>query len=119
MPSRHSNRDLPTLVFGGGFKHKGHLSFDHNSSSSPLLGDLYLSIMQKLGLEVSEFSNANKNLNGHFKIAGVFLLPASIFASPIPEQPYALIERYCLDCHDSDTQKEVNLETESRLVCKR
>ena len=32
--SRHSNRDLPTLVFGGGFKHKGHLSFDHNSSSS-------------------------------------------------------------------------------------
>ena len=64
--SRHSNRDLPTLVFGGGFKHKGHLSFDHNSSSSPLLGDLYLSIMQKLGLEVSEFSNANKNLNGHF-----------------------------------------------------
>ncbi|MAH13929.1 MAG: hypothetical protein CMO33_09370, partial [Verrucomicrobia bacterium] len=47
-------------------------------------------------------------------IAGAFLLPAYIFASPIPEKPYALIERYCLDCHDSDTQKgEVNLETES------
>jgi len=47
-------------------------------------------------------------------IAGAFLLPACIFSSPIPEKPYALIERYCLDCHDSDTQKgEVNLETES------
>ena len=43
-------------------------------------------------------------------VAGAFLLPACIFASPIPEKPYALIERYCLDCHDSDTQKEVNLE---------
>jgi hypothetical protein len=64
--SRHSNRDLPTMVFGGGFKHQGHLSFDPSSSSSPLLGDLYLTIMQKLGLEVSEFSNANRNLNGQF-----------------------------------------------------
>ena len=64
--SRHSNRDLPTMVFGGGFKHQGHLSFDANSSSSPLLGDLYLTIMQKLGLEVSEFSNANRNLNEKF-----------------------------------------------------
>ncbi len=64
--SRHSNRDLPTLVFGGGFRHKGHLAFDAGSSSSPLLGDLYLTILQKMGLEVSEFSNASRNLNGHF-----------------------------------------------------
>lgn len=64
--SRHSNRDLPTLVAGGGFQHKGHLSFDSNDSSSPLLGDLYLTIMEKLGLEVGEFSNAQKNLNGSF-----------------------------------------------------
>ncbi len=64
--SRHSNRDLPTLVIGGGFKHRGHLAFDANDSSAPLLGDLYLTLMQKLGLEVGEFSNANRNLNGKF-----------------------------------------------------
>ena len=64
--SRHSNRDLPTMVLGGGFKHKGHLAFDPNGSSSPLLGDLYLTIMQKMGLEVSAFSNATRNLNEKF-----------------------------------------------------
>lgn len=64
--SRHSNRDLPTLVIGGGFKHEGHLAFDAKDSSAPLLGDLYLTIMQKLGMEVDEFSNANRNLNGKF-----------------------------------------------------
>ena len=64
--SRHSNRNLPTLVAGGGFKHQGHLAFDHKSSSSPLLGDLYLTIMQKMGLEVDQFSNATKNLNEKF-----------------------------------------------------
>ena len=64
--SRHSNRDLPTLVLGGGFKHQGHLAFDPNKSTSPLLGDLYLTVMQKMGLEVDQFSNAKRNLNGQF-----------------------------------------------------
>ena len=64
--SRHSNRDLPTMVLGGGFQHQGHLAFDAGKSSSPLLGDLYITLMQKMGLEVGEFSNANRNLNGQF-----------------------------------------------------
>ena len=64
--SRHSNRNLPTLVAGGGFKHQGHLAFDHKSSSSPLLGDLYVTLMQKMGLEADKFSNATKNLNEKF-----------------------------------------------------
>ena len=64
--SRHSNRDLPTLVLGGGFKHQGHLAFDAKDSSAPLLGDLYVTVMQKLGLEVGEFANAKRNLNGSF-----------------------------------------------------
>lgn len=64
--SRHSNRDLPTLVMGGGFNHQGHLAFDPKDASTPLLGDLYLTIMQKLGMEVDAFSNAHRNLNGKF-----------------------------------------------------
>ncbi|MDF1814870.1 MAG: DUF1552 domain-containing protein, partial [Verrucomicrobiales bacterium] len=62
--SRHSNRDLPTLVAGGGLRcHGQHLSFDPAADSAPLLGDLYISLMQKMGLEVDSFSNATRNLN--------------------------------------------------------
>lgn len=62
--SRHSNRDLPTLVAGGGLKSHGqHISFDPADSSGRLLGDLYISLMQKMGLEVDQFSNADHNLN--------------------------------------------------------
>ncbi len=63
--SRHSNRDLPTLVAGGGLKHGQHIAIDPQSdtSSTPLLGDLYLTLMQQLGLEVDAFSNASRNMN--------------------------------------------------------
>lgn len=65
--SRHSNRDLPTLVAGGGLKHGQHVALDQDKDGSdgPLLGDLYITLMQQLGLEVEEFSNANRNLNEH------------------------------------------------------
>jgi hypothetical protein len=61
--SRHSNRDLPTLVAGGGFNHKGHVASDPSKSNSPLLGDLYVTLMQRLGMEVGNFSNASRNMN--------------------------------------------------------
>ena len=39
---------------------------------------------------------------------------AESIATPIPEKPFALIEKYCLDCHDSDTEKgDINLDVES------
>ena len=62
--SRHSNRNLPTLVAGGGFKHGQHLSFDPKDDSA-LLGDLYITMLQQLGLETDTFSNAKNNLNQH------------------------------------------------------
>ncbi|MBR85396.1 MAG: hypothetical protein CMM29_01175, partial [Rhodospirillaceae bacterium] len=47
-------------------------------------------------------------------LMGTLLFPVLCSASAIPERPYALIERYCLDCHDSDVRKgEVNLEAVS------
>lgn len=64
--SRHSNRNLPTLVAGGGFNHQGHVAIDQKKKDSPLLGDLCISVMQKLGMEVDEFSNANRNMNQIF-----------------------------------------------------
>lgn len=64
--SRHSNRNLPTLVAGGGFTHQGHIAVDPTKSDAPLLGDLCITMMQKLGMEVDHFSNATRNLNQLF-----------------------------------------------------
>lgn len=63
--SRHSNRDLPTLVAGGGLKHGQHVAIERkeDASDTPLLGDLYLTMMQQMGLEAESFSNARRNMN--------------------------------------------------------
>ena len=64
--SRHANSNLPTLVAGGGFKHGQHIAIDRQSKDVPLLGDLYITLQQQLGMEVDSFSNANRNLNHLF-----------------------------------------------------
>ncbi len=63
--SRHSNDDLPTLLAGGGFKHGRHLAFSRNAPEADqrLLGDLYISMERRLGLESTSFSNASKGLD--------------------------------------------------------
>ncbi|MDC0314305.1 DUF1552 domain-containing protein [bacterium] len=61
--SRHSSRNLPTLLAGGGFAHQGHIGIDEKQSDSLLLGDLCITMMQKLGMEVDQFSNAQRNMN--------------------------------------------------------
>lgn len=64
--SRHSNRDLPTLVAGGGFKHGRHIAVSEEAGDTALLGDLYITLMQQMGIESDQFSNAKENLNGLF-----------------------------------------------------
>ena len=64
--SRHSNRNLPTLVAGGGFQHGRHVAIEPNQGDAPMLGDLFITIQQRLGLESDQFSNANRNLNQLF-----------------------------------------------------
>lgn len=62
--SRHSNQNLPTLVAGGGLStHGQHVAIDRNAADAPLLGDLYITLMQRLGVETGTFSNASRNLN--------------------------------------------------------
>ncbi len=64
--SRHSNANLPTLVAGGGFNHGSHIAIDSSKSDAPLLGDLYITLMQRLGIEADSFSNASHNMNQIF-----------------------------------------------------
>jgi hypothetical protein len=61
--SRHSNANLPTLVAGGGLKHGSHIAVEPKQPGDPLLGDLYVTLMQRLGIETDRFSNATKNMN--------------------------------------------------------
>ena len=59
----HDNSNLPTLVAGGGLRHGYHWSHNRSSANPRLLGDLYITLMQQLGLEVDRFAGASNNLN--------------------------------------------------------
>lgn len=58
----HSNANLPTLLAGGGFKHGQHLAFD--SQNNYPLTNLYVSMLQRLGIEAGEFSTGRGTLRG-------------------------------------------------------
>jgi len=59
----HDNSNLPTLVAGGGLQHGHHWAHDGASANPRLLGDLYISLMQRLGLDIGRFAGATNNLN--------------------------------------------------------
>ncbi|MGZ0165499.1 MAG: DUF1552 domain-containing protein [Planctomycetales bacterium] len=60
--NRHDTRNMPTLLAGGGFKHGQHLAFD--TSNHPPLCNVYLSMLQRLGLEVDSFGSSTGTING-------------------------------------------------------
>ena len=60
----HSNRDLPVLLAGGGFKHGQHLHFARSGKQSTPLCNLYLSMLQNFGLEVDHFNTSSGTLTG-------------------------------------------------------
>ena len=58
----HAVVNLPTLLAGGGFKHGQHLAFDQQKGTP--LCNLYLSILQRLGIETDSFGSSKGTLNG-------------------------------------------------------
>ena len=58
----HSNVNLPVLLAGGGFKHGQHLAFDQKSNYP--LTNLYVSMLQRLGIEAGEFSTSKGAMAG-------------------------------------------------------
>jgi hypothetical protein len=60
--SSHSVKNLPVLVAGGGFKHGQHLRFDPDNS--PPLCNLYVSMLQRLGIEADKFRTSTGTLTG-------------------------------------------------------
>jgi hypothetical protein len=63
----HSCKNLPVLVAGGGFRHGQHLAFD--PKSPPPLSNLYVSFLQRMGIEVDKFASSTGTLTG-LEIAG-------------------------------------------------
>lgn len=58
----HSNVNLPALIAGGGFKHGQHLAFDKDINYP--LSNLYLSMLQRLGIDTDEFSTSTGTMRG-------------------------------------------------------
>jgi hypothetical protein len=58
----HSCKNLPLLLAGGGFKHGQHLAFD--AKDAPPLANLYVSLLQRLGVEMNRFGSSTEALAG-------------------------------------------------------
>jgi hypothetical protein len=60
--SNHAVHNLPILLAGGGFKHGGHLAFDQQKH--PPLSNLYVTMLQRLGIEAEKFGSSSGTLSG-------------------------------------------------------
>ena len=57
----HVNTNLPILLAGGGLKHGQHLKFRHDQNRP--LCNLYVTMLQRLGIEAESFGSSNGTLN--------------------------------------------------------
>ncbi len=60
--SNHDTRNMPVLFAGGGFRHGQHLAFDQKNNVP--LCNLYVSMLQRAGLEVDGFASSTGTLSG-------------------------------------------------------
>jgi len=60
--SSHNNRNMPVVVAGGGFRHGQHLAFDQKNNYP--LPNLFVSLLQRLGLETDKFATSTGTLSG-------------------------------------------------------
>lgn len=60
--NNHDTKNLPVLVAGGGFTHGQHLAFDKQKNAP--LPNLFVSILQRLGIEADSFATSTGTLTG-------------------------------------------------------
>lgn len=58
----HATKNMPVLLAGGGFRHGQHLAFD--PAKPPPLSNLYVSMLQRLGVETDKFGSSTGTLTG-------------------------------------------------------
>ncbi|MFT4688632.1 MAG: DUF1552 domain-containing protein [Verrucomicrobiia bacterium] len=59
--SSHSNKNLPLLLAGGGFKHGQHLRYKKGSTPAC---NLFVSMLQRFGVETDKFNRGTGTLSG-------------------------------------------------------
>ena len=64
--SSHSNKNLPLILAGGGFQHGEHKSYfkDENQDHATPAGRLFISMLQRFGVETDRFGTASGTLPG-------------------------------------------------------
>jgi hypothetical protein len=60
--SSHDTRNMPIVIAGGGFRHGQHLAFDRDNNYA--LPKLYVSMLQRLGLETDTFAETTGTMDG-------------------------------------------------------
>ena len=60
----HSNHNLPVLLAGGGFRHGQHIGFDGKPGKNYPLPNLYVSMLQRMGLEMDKFASSTGTMRG-------------------------------------------------------
>ena len=58
----HDTKNMPMLLAGGGFRHGQHLAFDQQNNYP--LCNLYVSMAQRMGLEVDRFASSTGTMTG-------------------------------------------------------
>ncbi len=61
--ARHSNRDLPLILAGGGLKHGAHLDCARPDGRQTPLNNLFTTMLQNFGVETDRFNNATGTMN--------------------------------------------------------
>lgn len=60
--SKHSVKNMPVLLAGGGFKHGQHLAFDQENNLP--LSNLFVSMLQRMDIEADHFGSSTGTLTG-------------------------------------------------------
>ncbi len=60
----HTNTDLPIILAGGGFRHRGHASLPEDAGRRVPLSNLYVSMLQRFGVATDSFSGSTGTLAG-------------------------------------------------------
>ena len=61
--STHSSRNLPIMLAGGGLRHGSHYQFQRTGYDGRPLSDLFVTILQRLGVEKEQFATSTGDLN--------------------------------------------------------
>lgn len=61
--SSHSSRNLPVIVSGGAMKHGQHHRFERHGRDGLPLSDLFVTLLQQMGIEEESFGTSQSNLN--------------------------------------------------------